>query len=380
MLRRTFIVLCSALVLTGCGSKGAEAEKKNSSAAAEHTMLLSSEDVVVVSNDARSSGVVITGSVEPERRADLRAEVSSFVLQVLKENGEKVKKGDLLIRLDDSSVRENLTSSEESVRALTQARDQSERQFMRLKKLLGENLASKQEVEDAEIRYHSARSDLVAAQARVAQARQQSQRTLIRAPFDGVVSERAVSAGDTVQIGMALVKVIDPSSVRFEGLISADDASTVKVGQAVNFWTNGQQENRFSGKVRRVDPAANGVTRQVEVLVDFVGDKRPGVTGVYAEGRVDADTSSALIVPEVALLRQAGKAYAWRVKDGTLQKVSLEVGERDPRRGNYAVRSGLQSGDKLVRNPVPTLKEGQQVRFAAATEPATASAPLQRNP
>ena len=172
---------------------------------------------------ARAAGPVITGSLQPERRADLRAEVSAVVLQVLKENGEPVRAGDLLVRLDDTAIRDSLASADEAVRAAAQAFEQAERQFQRLKTLQAQGMASTQALEDAEIRRNNAQSDLVGgASARVVQARQQLQRTEVRAPFDGVVSERKVSAGDTAQVGKELLKVIDPRSMRFEGLVSAD--------------------------------------------------------------------------------------------------------------------------------------------------------------
>src|SRR5687768_9518199 len=97
------------------------------------------------------------------------------------------------------------------------------------------------------------------------------QRTEVRAPFDGIVSERKVSAGDTAQIGKELLKVIDPSSMRFEALVSADNVGAIMAGQSVRFHVNGYGDKDFVGKIRRVNPAANPTTRQVEVLVDFVG-------------------------------------------------------------------------------------------------------------
>jgi RND family efflux transporter MFP subunit len=316
---------------------------------------------------------VITGSIQPERRADLRAEVSAIVLQVLKENGETVKRGDILVRLDDTSIRDSMNSAEEAARASAQSFDQAERQFQRLKTLRASGMTSTQQLEDAEIRRNNAQSDLVAAKARAVQARQQLQRTEVRAPFDGIVSERKVSAGDTAQIGKELVKVIDPTSMRFQGLISADKVTLVKLGQAVNFRINGYDQE-FNGKVKRVDPAANATTRQVEVLVEFVGSNQPSVSGLYAEGRVEAGSTSALMIKNSALIRDGDKAYAWRIKDGILSKVSLVIGERDPRRGDYVVLSGLASGDKIIRSPMSSLKDGQKVNLTAAVSPSAASA------
>ena len=84
-------------------------------------MLISPEDVLTVSSKPLASGPSITGSIEPERRADLRAEVSAVVLAVLKENGDPVKRGDLLVRLDQTSIRDTLTAAEASARAADQA-------------------------------------------------------------------------------------------------------------------------------------------------------------------------------------------------------------------------------------------------------------------
>ena len=234
-------------------------------------------------------------------------------------------------------------------------------------------MTSTQQLEDAEIRRNNSQSDLVAAKARAVQARQQLQRTEVRAPFDGIVSERKVSAGDTAQIGKELVKVIDPASMRFQGLISADKVTLVKVGQAVSFRVNGY-DKEFAGKVKRVDPAANATTRQVEILVDFVGSDQPRISGLYAEGRIETGTTQVLMVSDSALIRDGDKAYVWSIKDGILKKTSLVIGERDARRGDYAVTSGLNSGDKLIQQPLSTLIDGQKVEMVASAGGATAAA------
>ena len=371
MLQPTLLVLALILSLTACGKKDGKASDADNKTA--QTLKITAEDLLTVQNSALASGPVITGSIQPERRADLRAEVSAIVLQVLKENGENVKKGDILVRLDDTSIRDSMNSAEESARASSQSFDQAERQFQRLKTLRASGMTSTQQLEDAEIRRNNSQSDLVAAKARAVQARQQLQRTEVRAPFDGIVSERKVSAGDTAQIGKELVKVIDPASMRFQGLISADKVTLVKVGQAVSFRVNGY-DTEFAGKVKRVDPAANATTRQVEILVDFVGSDQPRISGLYAEGRIETGTTQVLMVSDSALIRDGDKAYVWSIKDGILKKTSLVIGERDARRGDYAVTSGLNSGDKLIQQPLSTLIDGQKVEMVASAGGATAAA------
>ena len=364
MLRQTLVALVMAIIVAAC-NKAADKADTDAAAANARPLLLSAEDLLTVRNNALASGPSITGSVQPERRADLRAEVSAVVLQVLKENGDNVRRGDLLVRMDDTAIRESLASAETAVRAASQSFEQAERQFQRMTTLRKSGMTSTQQLEDAENRRNNAQSDLEAAKTREVQARQQLQRTAARAPFDGIVSDRKVSAGDTAQIGKELLKVIDPASMRFEGLVSADSIGSVKAGQMVYFRVNGYGEQEFAGKVRRVNPAANATTRQVEVLVDFVDRKQPKLAGLYAEGRVETESTTSLTIPATALVRSGDKSAAWRLKDNTLQKVSLEVGDRDSRSGDFVLKGGLTEGDQLIRYPSATLKEGQKVEIAA---------------
>lgn len=385
MLRKTILVLAIATALAACSKEAKDPAKAGASASAtaqaggkkdEKTvqLLISPEDLLTVQTNALASGPVITGSVQPERKADLRAEVSAVVLQVLKENGEPVKRGDVLVRLDETAIRDSLNSAEEAARAAAQALDQSERTVQRLKTLRASGMTSAQALDDAEVRRNSAQSEVAAARTRAVQARQQLQRTLVRAPFDGVVSDRKVSAGDTAAIGKEMLKVIDPTSMRFEGRVSTDKIAAVKLGQPVSFRINGYAGQEFRGVVKRIDPSANDVTRQVEVLVAFTKDSgQPKVSGLYGEGRIESETTPALMLPEGALVKAGDKAYTWRLKDKTLQKVDLAIGQRDPRSGNYEVRNGLAVGDTVMRTPSSSFKDGQKVEMAAAKVASAAS-------
>jgi membrane fusion protein (multidrug efflux system) len=327
-------------------------------------LLIAPEDVVTVQSSDQARGPLITGSIQPERRADLRAEVSALVLQVARENGETVRAGDLLVRLDDTSIRENLGSVQESARAARQALEQAERTVQRLRTLQGQGMTPMQALEDAEVRRNNAQSELAAAESRVVAARQQLRRTEVRAPFDGVVSERKVSVGDTAQAGRELIKVVDPRSMRFEGLVSADRMHELKLGQRVSFRVNGYPQTEFAGTVKRVDAAANATTRQVEVLVGFVGAEAPSVAGLYAEGRIATAMVRELTVPEGAVVRSGEVTHVWRIGETVLNRVPVRLGERDARRGEYPVLSGLATGDRILRSPGSTLADGQQIELA----------------
>ena len=155
MLRKTLFVLAIASALTACGKeskdpgKGGKNAKEQAGAAVN--LLVSPEDLLTIQSNALASGPVITGSVQPERNADLRAEVSAVVIQVMKENGEVVKRGDVLVRLDETSIRDSLNSAEEASRASGQVLEQSERMFQRMKTLRASSMTSTQEIGRAHV-------------------------------------------------------------------------------------------------------------------------------------------------------------------------------------------------------------------------------------
>lgn len=358
-----------ALALSGAMLSACSPNKNDTAAAAAKSaaprLLLAAEDVRRVDSALHAGGPVLTGSLQPERRADLRAEVSATVLQVLHDNGDAVRRGELLVRLDDTAIRDSLSSAEEAARAAERSLDQSERQFKRLTTLQGQGMSSTQSVEDAEARRNQAQSDLAAARARVVAARQQLQRTEVRAPFDGLVSDRKASAGDTAQIGKELLKVIDPASMRFEGLVSVERVADLKAGQLVHFRVAGADRASFSGRVQHIAPSADEVTRQVSVRVAVEGDV-PRVAGLYAEGQVVTSSEAVPMLPEASLTREGDHVYAWRVVDDKLAKVAVTLGERDARSGLWVLRGGLAVGDEVLRAPGTGLVDGQAVERAAA--------------
>lgn len=377
MLRPLFLAIALVASLSACDKFPGKGDKKDANAAPTK-LVIGAEDIMTVASNALTSGPVVTGSIQPERRADLRAEVSAVVLQVLKENGDVVRRGDVLARLDQTAIRDNLHSAEDNARNATQSLDQAERNLQRLKTLRASGMTSLQALDDAEVRRNGAQSELSASNARVVQARQQLERTIVRAPFDGVVSDRKVSAGDTAAIGKELLKVIDPTSMRFAGRISADKVSLVKVGQAVSFRINGYANQEFRGKVTRMDPSANDVTRQVEVLVAFTdASNQPRVAGLFAEGNIAAEKVLAITLPESVLVKAGDKVSVWRVKDKKLSKVDLALGLRDNRTGFYEIRSGLADGDVVLRNPGSNLKEGQDAELVTSKPAVAGSATVQ---
>lgn len=358
MPNKTLLALSIIAILTGCGGTSKEAPATDTKPA----MMIVQEDLVQISAGRIASGPIISGSLQAKKQADLRAEVSAIVVQVLKDNGDKVQKGDLLVRLDDTIFRQALMSSQEAERAALQSFDQAERQYKRLTTLSTTGAVSTQAKEDAELRRNAAQSDVAAARTRVTQDTLQLARTEVRAPFAGIVGNRLVSNGDTAQVGKALLKVIDPTSMRFEGFVPSEQIQHIQVGQSVTFSINGSRDKTFEGRVERINPVADTGTRQVGVQV-ALKDTENFTVGLFAEGRVQSNIRQALSIPESSLIQQGDKTYVWRVQKDVLNKINIGVGTRDVQTGDYAITSGLNEGDTILRHPRGLLVDGAHVNL-----------------
>lgn len=368
--RGALCALAATLVACG-GGKGAQ----DAASSPVAPLLLAASDILTLQSGQLTSGPVLSGSLQPQRKADLRAELSAVVLEVRRDNGDAVKAGDVLLRLDDTALRDTLLAAEAGLRAAQQAVEQADRLLARQKSLAGQGMVSQQAIDDATLRRSAAVNDVAAARARLAQAQQQASRSVVRAPFAGLVAERQVSAGDTVSVGMALMKVVDPASLRFDALVAAEEAASLRVGQKVQFHVSGVAGEGYQGTLRRIDPVANATTRQVAVSVTFDdAASAPRVAGLFAEGRVETDSTAALLVPATALVRAGDAAFVWRVNSGKLSKVPVVLGERDARSGDWVVKSGVAVGARLLRHPGSTLADGQRVTLAASAAPGAASA------
>lgn len=361
-IKLTLIALCIATTLTAC-SKPEVAKVQEESV---KPLQLVSQDLLTLSESTLSRGPVISGSLQPVVKAELNAEVSGIVMQVLKDNGDLVKAGDVLVKLDQTTYRDKLLSAQEAERSAVVTLEQSNRQLKRMQSLSKQSLVTQEGLEAAENKANQAQSDLASARARLVEARQQMEKTDVKAPFSGVVATRKVSAGDTAQVGKGLMVLIDPASIRFEGYVAADRVGQVKVGNKVTFKVNGYSGQFFNGTVERINPLANESTRQVQLLVTMDLKEQSLVAGLYAEGHVEAQNSNALMVPESALIREGDKSFVWQFANNELKKTEVELGGKDERWGTQEVVSGVTSGAQILRHPQGALTDGAKAELAVA--------------
>jgi len=179
------------------------------------------------------------------------------------------------------------------------------------------------------------------------------------------VSERPVSAGDIVQPGTPLFTVVDPSSMRLEASVPAEQLSSIRVGVPVTFTVSGYPGRDFVGHIVRVNPTADPTTRQVRIYVSIPNAGRTLVGGLFATGRMSTATRTGLVVPTTAVDVRGTAPSVVRVKGGKAEKVQIQVGVTDKASETVEVLSGLQAGDTLLLGAAQGITPGTPVKISA---------------
>jgi membrane fusion protein, multidrug efflux system len=343
--RRTAAFLAAAaLVLAAC-NRG----KDQASAPAEPPVtILGPESVVVLDSVRLRAGPKISGTLQPEVEAQVRAEVAGTVLQTYAEQGQRVAKGTLLARIDRRAVEDAYLSAQSQVRSAEANRDIAERNAERFRSLAKAGAVAERDLEQAESQATAADAQVADARARLASAQKTLGQTRVTAPITGVVSERQASPGDVVQVGAALFSIVDPRSLRLQGTVPAEAVGTLKPGAPVEFTVTGYAGRTFTGHIDRINPTADPATRQVRVYVSIPNSQQTLVAGLYAEGQVGTSMRRALLAPANAVDQRGVTPTVLRLRGGRAETVSVELGLRDAASDRVELRSGVAQGDTLI--------------------------------
>lgn len=323
--------------------------------------------VVTLEEDAQA-----VGSLRARQGVMLRPEVSGRVERINFADGQRVKRGQLLVQLDDALQQAQL---KQAAAQQTIARTN----LQRSRDLLAQNFISQSAVDQNA-------AALEVAQAQVALAQAQVQRMRIQAPFDAVAGIKSVNLGDYVKDGADLVQLEDLSSVWVDFRLSERFMPQVRTGQGVEVTLDAMPGKRFVGQVQALDSLvdANGRSLLVRARLDNPGGELK--SGMFARTRiVFAQRPNAIVVPEEALVPLGGKQWLVKVIDGpdgrkVSKKLEARIGVRVP--GKAEILEGLAAGDLVViAGQAPLLRgDGLPVRVVtlgreAAPAGGSASAP-----
>jgi membrane fusion protein (multidrug efflux system) len=346
-------------MLVAAGCRDAPERPKVAAAAAATTVR--PESVVVVRRQRISAGPAISGELRPAREVTVRAELPGSVTGLTAAEGERVRVGQVLCRIDAPALRDAHASTEIAVRSAENALQTALRQEQRSRMLADEALVAQRDVEAAHKAVTDAEAQLAEARARLAAAGEQSDKTIVRAPLSGVVSKQGVHEGDIVAPSAPLMSIIDPSSMELEAFVSCEALSAVRVSAPVEFEVAGYPHEVFRGRIDRINPVADPATRQVRIYVSIPNASRRLVAGLFAQGRVAVANRETLVVPTTAVDMNEDHPRVVRVRDGHVERVPVEVGLRDDRAARVEIRLGVDEGDTLLDGAARAIAPGTPV-------------------
>lgn len=275
-----------------------------------------------------------TGEIEALQSIELQPEVSGRLVSILTREGSEVRRGTALFKVDDAEISAEVDRLEAEM-------DLAEQALARTRELLERDASSTADLERAEATARSTRAQLSLQRTRL-------ERTVVRAPFSGVVGERLVSLGDyvTPSTQLTTLQTVDPQRASFE--VPERYAQELEEGQTVSFSVAAIPDRTFTGEVDFVDPRVRLPGRTITVKAVVQNPERSLKPGMFIEARLATQVRpNAVVIPEEAVLPLGGQNFVWAITpENTANRVEVQLGVRRP--GTVEIRSGLSAGDRVV--------------------------------
>jgi len=330
-------------VTTGQAAKGAVAQRPAGPPGAKAVAV---ETARVAAGRVREE-VSAVGTLRSNESVVVRPEISGRIARIEFDEGKPVRKGQLLVALDDSVYAAELQQAKANLALQSSNYD-------RTVELARDNFVSANAKDQALNNLRVAEASLALAQARLAKTR-------ILAPFSGIVGIRQVSVGDYVKEGQDLATLEDISSLKVDFRIPELYLSSLRRGQSVEVQTDAFPGKTYTAVLDAVDPLVDQNGRSLllrGLLKNIDGALRPGM---FVRTRlIIAERPNALTIPEEALMPVGASQYVFRVRDGKAERVRVESGVR--RTGRVEVVSGLDAGDVVVTAGQMKLRDGVAVQ------------------
>jgi RND family efflux transporter MFP subunit len=349
------------VVAAGCGTGSGEERTPPTPAPVQ----IGAENVVRVTRGELVIGPVISGELRAEREATVRAELSGPMSAVAVAEGQTVRRGALLGRIEARQLEDTQRSAESAVRSAENQLEVARREASRTEELVKAGALAARDLDRAQASVTSAEAQLADARARLVGVQSQLADTVLNAPIAGTITDRAVSTGDVVSPGTALFTIIDPSSMRLEASVPSSAVGELRVGAPVRFTIRGYDQP-FEGRIERINPQADPVTRQVPIYVSVPNVSGRLVAGLFAEGRVVTQAAQGIIVPANAVNTSDESPWVLRVTDGKAERADVLLGLRDDTTEQVVVTQGLAEGDMLLRGAAQGITPGTLVRVGGA--------------
>lgn len=365
-LRKRHLLLVAVLVAAGVVAmlkaygRGTPEPDVAKAAPAQAAALTVSVETVV--SRPITSSVSATGTVAAWQEATIGAEESGLRLtDVLVKEGDRVKAGEVVARLDGALLKTQLAEQKAAVAQAQATLESALSAAARANKLLASNAVSAETAEDKATAVKTGKAGVEQAEAATERLQAQLERTTIRAPFDGIVSSKPAVAGSIVQAGTELMKIVRDGRLEVGVLVPEKNLAAISAGQPANIVD--ASGRAFSGSVSSIAQTVNATTRLATVYVS-VGGGSGLKPGMFARVSIETGAAQQLSVAETALVWHDGKPAVFAVDDtGKVNARPVVTGARQ--NGRVAIESGVSEGDRVVVAGAGFLSDGNLVRVAA---------------
>ena len=306
--------------------------------------------VAPVRSERVSAEIEALGTAHANESVDITAKVSNLVTAVRFAEGQRVRKGDLLVELDGSQARAELAIAEAAV-------TESRSQYKRSRELYTTKVLSDAQLDQIE-------AALKGNEARVAVAQAKLRDTMIHAPFAGRVGLRRVSLGSLVNPGTVITTLDDTATIKLDFTVPETYLSALTPGLPITALSIAYPGKTFEGKVSSVDSRVDPSTRSVIVRALVPNPDNLLKPGMFMNVRVARGVTDALLVPEQALVPEQGDVFVFVLEGDTVAKRLIRPGQR--RVGDVQVLQGLAEGDLVVTEGTQKLRDGVRVTVVEA--------------
>ena len=291
-------ILGATILISSCGSEDKKAVVDNSPAIAVQ--------VKTVSEDSSSPFLTVSGKIEAAKSANISTRMMGYVDKIYVNVGDKVNKGQLLMSVNNADVSAQLAQVNAGITEAEAAFTNAEKDFNRFSTLFKENSASQKELDDITANYNMAKARLESAKQMRNGVNAQMGYANIRAPFNGVVTNKFISAGDMANPGMPLLEVESPGKYQVLAMVPESEILAVKNDTEVTVQVKALNEN-VKGKVTEVSTSSKNTGGQY--LVKVILDKTDAqiLSGMYATVQFPVarkTTSSAVMIPVQAIVKK----------------------------------------------------------------------------
>ena len=303
------------------------------------------------------------GTVEAAQTSQVASQMMGTIVQINAREGDRVRKGQVLAVIDDAQPRAAL---EQATAALNAAKNQviaansqyalAQATLQRYQQLYATKSVSAQEFDEVRARSQSARAGRDMAQAgeaqanaALAQAQTSFSYTRVRAPFDGVITEKKVDVGTLAAPAMPLLTIEDTRHYRLEATLDESDIALARLGQLVPVTLDALGKAPLSGRVVQVVPAADPASRSFIVKIELPRDPRIR-SGLYGTARFPRGERSALLIPQTAAVERGQLRGVYVVESNGIAELRyVALGKLAG--ANIEVLSGIAPGERLIADP-----------------------------